>query len=124
MMANGHSTRTVSQGAHIPTSVISEALLDAIGDRTRRAILLQLREGPQPVGELARRLPVGRPAVSQHLQVLKEVGLVTSQQDGTRHRYRLDPAGIRRLRAWLDGLWDEALDTYKATVEQGAEGDG
>jgi DNA-binding transcriptional ArsR family regulator len=98
----------------------TDALLDAIGDRTRRAILLELRAGPQPVGELARRLPVGRPAVSQHLKVLKDVGLVTSRQEGTRRRYQLDPAGIGTLRGWLDGLWDRALDAYKAAVEEPA----
>ncbi len=95
--------------------------MDAIGDRTRRSILLQLRDGPQPVGELARRLPVGRPAVSQHLKVLKEVGLVTSHQEGTRRRYQLDPVGIGALRAWLDGLWDRALDAYRAALEQPEE---
>lgn len=116
-MANGHSTRTVSVDA--PRAALPpEALLDAIGDRTRRAILLELRDGPQPVGELARRLPVGRPAVSQHLKVLKEAGLVASEQEGTRHRYRLDPAGINALRAWLDGLWDQALDAYKRAVDR------
>lgn len=117
-MTNGHSTRTVSDDAPSATLAASEALLDAIGDRTRRAILFQLRDGPQPVGELARRLPVGRPAVSQHLKVLKDVGLVTSRQEGTRRRYELDPAGIGALRAWLDGLWDRALDAYKTAVEQ------
>jgi DNA-binding transcriptional ArsR family regulator len=122
VMANGHSTRTVSADAP-STGQPPEALLDAIGDRTRRAILLELRTGPQPVGELARRLPVGRPAVSQHLKVLKEAGLVASEQAGTRHRYRLDPAGIGALRAWLDGLWDQSLDAYRTAVERTSEGD-
>jgi DNA-binding transcriptional ArsR family regulator len=97
----------------------ADALFDALGDGTRRAILEQLRSGPLPVVEIARRLPVGRPAVSQHLKVLKAVGLVTSRQEGTRRRYRIDPAGIRALRAWLDGVWDQALEAYKAAVEQG-----
>jgi DNA-binding transcriptional ArsR family regulator len=122
-MTNGHSTRTVRDDAPTGALVESEALLDAVGDRTRRSILLQLRDGPQPVGELARRLPVGRPAVSQHLKVLKDVGLVTSHQEGTRRRYQLDPAGIGALRAWLDGLWDGALDAYKAAVEQPEDGE-
>jgi DNA-binding transcriptional ArsR family regulator len=120
-MANGHSTRTVSSDARSISALGYDALLDAIGDRTRRSILLQLRNGPQPVGELARHLPVGRPAVSQHLKVLKEVGLVTSRQEGTRRRYQLDPAGIAALRTWLDGLWDRALDAYAAAVERPKE---
>ena len=97
--------------------VSTDSLFDALGDGTRRAILEQLRGGPLPVVEITRRLPVGRPAVSQHLKVLKAVGLVTAQQDGTRRRYRIEPAGIMAVRAWLDGLWDEALDAYKTAVE-------
>jgi DNA-binding transcriptional ArsR family regulator len=100
--------------------VSTDALFDALGDGTRRAILEQLRGGPLPVVEITRRLPVGRPAVSQHLKVLKSVGLVTAQQDGTRRRYRLEPAGISAVRAWLDDLWDQALDAYKAAVESDA----
>jgi DNA-binding transcriptional ArsR family regulator len=96
----------------------ADALFDALGDGTRRAILEQLRSGPLPVVEIARRLPVGRPAVSQHLKVLKNVGLVTARQEGTRRRYQIDPAGIDTLRAWLDGIWEEALGAYKAAVEQ------
>jgi DNA-binding transcriptional ArsR family regulator len=99
-------------------AVSTDALFDALGDGTRRAILEQLRGGPLPVVEITRRLPVGRPAVSQHLKVLKAVGLVTAQQDGTRRRYRIEPAGITAVRAWLDGLWEEALDSYKAAVER------
>ena len=99
------------------SKVSTDALFDALGDGTRRAILEQLRSGPLPVVEITRRLPVGRPAVSQHLKVLKAVGLVTAQQDGTRRRYRIEPAGITAVRAWLDGLWDQALEAYKAAVE-------
>jgi len=99
------------------SKVSTDALFDALGDGTRRAILEQLRGGPLPVVEITRRLPVGRPAVSQHLKVLKAVGLVTAQQDGTRRRYRIEPAGITAVRAWLDGLWDQALEAYKAAVE-------
>jgi DNA-binding transcriptional ArsR family regulator len=95
-----------------------DALFDALGDGTRRAILEQLRGGPLPVVEITRRLPVGRPAVSQHLKVLKDAGLVSARQDGTKRRYQLDPAGIAVVRAWLDGLWSQALDAYKAAVEQ------
>jgi DNA-binding transcriptional ArsR family regulator len=96
----------------------TDALFDALGDGTRRAILEQLRAGPLPVVEITRRLPVGRPAVSQHLKVLKDAGLVSARQDGTRRRYQLDPAGISAVRAWLDGLWDQALDAYGAAVER------
>jgi DNA-binding transcriptional ArsR family regulator len=96
----------------------ADALFDALGDGTRRAILEQLRGGPLPVVEITRRLPVGRPAVSQHLKVLKDAGLVSARQDGTKRRYQLDPAGIAVVRAWLDGLWSQALDAYKAAVEQ------
>lgn len=96
----------------------TDALLDALGDGTRRAILEQLRGGPLPVVEITRRLPVGRPAVSQHLKVLKDAGLVSARQDGTRRRYQLDPAGLTAVRAWLDGLWDQALDAYRVAVEQ------
>jgi DNA-binding transcriptional ArsR family regulator len=96
----------------------TDALFDALGDGTRRAILEQLRGGPLPVVEITRRLPVGRPAVSQHLKVLKDAGLVSARQDGTRRRYQLDPAGITAVRAWLDGLWDQALDAYRAAVER------
>ena len=92
--------------------------LDALGDPTRRAILERLAAGPRPVGELASDLPVSRPAVSQHLKVLKDAGLVSARQDGTRRRYQLDPDGITAVRAWLDGLWDEALDAYKVAVKQ------
>jgi DNA-binding transcriptional ArsR family regulator len=96
----------------------TDALFDALGDGTRRAILEQLRGGPLPVVEITRRLPVGRPAVSQHLKVLKDAGLVSARQDGTRRRYQLDPAGLTAVRAWLDGLWDQALDAYRVAVEQ------
>jgi DNA-binding transcriptional ArsR family regulator len=96
----------------------TDALFDALGDGTRRAILEQLRGGPLPVVEITRRLPVGRPAVSQHLKVLKDAGLVLARQDGTRRRYQLDPAGLTAVRAWLDGLWDQALDAYKTAIEQ------
>ena len=96
----------------------TDALFDALGDGTRRAILEQLRGGPLPVVEITRRLPVGRPAVSQHLKVLKDAGLVSARQQGTRRQYQLDPAGITAVRAWLDGLWEQALDAYKAAVEQ------
>ena len=89
----------------------------AIGDPTRRAIFELLAEGPTPVGELASRLPVSRPAVSQHLAVLKACGLVTDRASGTRRLYQLDPAGVGAMRAYLDRFWDQALTDFKAAAE-------
>jgi len=92
----------------------------ALADPTRRAVFERLREGPRPVGELARDLPVSRPAVSQHLRVLKEAGLVTERRDGTRRLYRVDPEGLAALRDYFDDFWNEALAAFKA----GAESEG
>jgi len=97
--------------------------LEALADPTRRLVFERLRGGPSPVGELARGLPVSRPAVSQHLKVLKEAGLVREEQDGTRRIYRIDPHGLARLRAWLDQFWENALDAFKAEAEKG-QGEG
>jgi DNA-binding transcriptional ArsR family regulator len=91
--------------------------LTAIGDPTRRAIFELLAEGPTPVGELAARLPISRPAVSQHLAVLKSAGLVTDRAAGTRRLYRLDPAGVAAMRSYLDRFWDQALADFKAAAE-------
>ena len=90
----------------------------ALGDPTRRAIVERLAERPRAVGELARVLPISRPAVSQHLRVLKEARLVTERPEGTRRIYRLDPKGLGVLRADLERFWDRALAAYKAIVEQ------
>jgi DNA-binding transcriptional ArsR family regulator len=95
----------------------------ALGDPTRRAIVERLAERPRAVGELARELPVSRPAVSQHLRVLKEARLVTERPEGTRRIYRLDPNGVGALRADLERFWDRALASYKAIVEQPNEED-
>jgi DNA-binding transcriptional ArsR family regulator len=95
----------------------------ALGDPTRRAIVERLAERPRAVGELARELPVSRPAVSQHLRVLKEARLVTERPEGTRRIYRLDPYGVGVLRADLERFWDRALAAYKAIVEQPNEED-
>jgi DNA-binding transcriptional ArsR family regulator len=95
--------------------------LTALGDPTRRAIFERLAESPRAVGELAGELPVSRPAVSQHLKVLKDAGLVVDQPLGTRRIYRLDPDGVRDLRAYLDHFWDQALAGFKAAVEQQAK---
>ena len=92
--------------------------LDALGDPTRRHVFELLRSGPQSVGELAGELPVSRPAVSQHLKVLKDAGLVTDRADGTRRIYQVDPDGLETLRAELDQFWSSALAAYKAAVEQ------
>jgi DNA-binding transcriptional ArsR family regulator len=93
----------------------------ALGDRTRRAIFERLAAGPCAVGEIASTLPVSRPAVSQHLKVLKEAGLVIDQPAGNRRIYRVDPDGLGKLRAELDQFWNSALAAYKAAVEQSAE---
>jgi DNA-binding transcriptional ArsR family regulator len=88
-------------------------VLDALGDPTRRAILETLRRGgPSSVGALAERVPVSRPAISQHLKVLGVVGLVDHESRGTRNIYRVDPAGLDELRGWLDQFWGDALDAY------------
>ena len=95
--------------------------LTALGDPTRRAIFERLAESPLAVGELARELPVSRPAVSQHLKVLKDARLVVDRPAGTRRIYQVDPEGLRELRAYLDQFWSKALVAYKAAVEQRME---
>src|SRR5216117_2224418 len=89
----------------------------ALADPTRRAVFERLRGGPRPVVEIARGLPVSRPAVSQHLKVLKEAGLVTDRPEGTRRVYYIDPEGLGALRVWLDRFWDDALAAFQAQVE-------
>jgi len=91
--------------------------ISALADPTRRAVFEQLRDGPRAVGEIARGLPVSRPAVSQHLRVLKEAGLVTERRDGTRRLYRIDPDGVAQLRAYFDEFWTDALAAFKAAAE-------
>ncbi|MBG0564705.1 winged helix-turn-helix transcriptional regulator [Actinoplanes sp. NEAU-A11] len=88
-----------------------------MGDPTRRAIVECLAERPRAVGELAEVLPISRPAVSQHLKVLKEAGLVSDQATGTRRVYRLNPAGLSALRDQLDTFWSRALEGYQSAVE-------
>jgi DNA-binding transcriptional ArsR family regulator len=87
-------------------------VLDALGDWTRRQILESLRSGPRSVGEIAAALPVSRPAVSQHLRVLKEAGLVSDRKDGTRRLYRVEPGGLAQIRDYFDSFWGEALDRF------------
>ena len=91
---------------------------DALGDRTRRAIVAALAERPRAVGELADALPVSRPAVSQHLRVLKEAGLVTERAVGTRRIYRLNPAAVAALRDQLDTFWNRALAGYEQALDE------
>jgi DNA-binding transcriptional ArsR family regulator len=99
-------------------SAYGENGLAALGDPTRQAIIRRLATGPQPVGELADHLPVTRPAVSQHLKVLKDAGLVHDERDGTRRLYRLDPQGLEAVRDSIDDLWKRALTAYKTAVEE------
>jgi DNA-binding transcriptional ArsR family regulator len=91
--------------------------LAALADPTRRRVFERLRSGGKPVGAIARGLPVSRPAVSQHLKVLKQAGLVIDRPEGTRRVYYIDPQGLGALRAWLDRFWDEALGEFKAQAE-------
>ena len=91
--------------------------IQALGDPTRRTVFERLREGPRPVGELARGLPVSRPAVSQHLKVLREAGLVRERREGTRNYYSVNGDGLADLRAYFEGFWDETLTAFKAAAE-------
>ncbi len=91
---------------------------DALGDPTRRAIVACLADRPRAVGELADELPISRPAVSQHLKVLKQAGLVTDQASGTRRVYRLNPAGMAALRDQLETFWHRALDNFQEITDQ------
>jgi DNA-binding transcriptional ArsR family regulator len=99
-----------------------QAGIDALADSTRMAIFQKLSGGPIAVNELARVVPVSRPAVSQHLKVLKDAGLVTDIKDGTRRLYQLDPQGVARLRAHFDQMWNKALNAFQRTVEQDSPG--
>ena len=90
----------------------TNGVLDALGDPTRRQIFESLRSGPRSVGELANGLPVSRPAVSQHLRVLREAGLVSDRKEGTRRLYRVDPGGLAGLRDYFDGFWGDALARF------------
>lgn len=99
-----------------------QAVLEALGDGTRRQILERLRSGPRAVGQIAKGLPVSRPAVSRHLRVLEAVGLVTHEPRGTKNLYRADPRGLREVRAWLDGYWDDALSAFAGHVQKTGEG--
>jgi DNA-binding transcriptional ArsR family regulator len=96
------------------------ATFAALSDPTRRRVLERLAMGPRAVGDIAEGLPVSRPAVSQHLKVLKEAGLVSDRQEGARRIYAIDPKGLGAMRAWLDQFWDTALAAFKAEAERAA----
>jgi DNA-binding transcriptional ArsR family regulator len=96
---------------------------DALGDPTRREVLELLRAGPRSVGDLAARLPVSRPAVSQHLRILKEAHLVADERVGTRRIYRVDPSGLDDLRRYVESFWSDALASFKASAERRNSGD-
>jgi DNA-binding transcriptional ArsR family regulator len=95
-------------------------ILNALGDPTRRLVFKRVRSGARSVGEIAEGMDVSRPAVSQHLGVLKAARLVTDRAEGTRRLYAVDPRGIRALRSWLDGFWGEALGAFKDAAEREA----
>jgi DNA-binding transcriptional ArsR family regulator len=98
----------------------AEAVLDALGDPTRRSVLELVREGARSVGEVAGELPVSRPAVSQHLAVLKQAGLVRVRAEGRRRLYVVDTAGLAILRTYLESFWDDALAAFAEAAEEGA----
>jgi DNA-binding transcriptional ArsR family regulator len=95
-----------------------QAALLALADPTRRSVFEQLRRGPKSVGNIAAEMPVSRPAVSQHLGVLKKAGLVGDRAEGTRRVYYIDPNGLAAIRIWLDQFWDDALLAFQAEVEK------
>jgi DNA-binding transcriptional ArsR family regulator len=101
-------------------STYAEQVFDALGDPTRRKIFKRLRGGPRSVGQLADGMDVSRPAVSQHLKILKAARLVNDRAEGTRRLYAVDSRGIEAVRNWLDGFWDEALDAFKEMAEREA----
>src|SRR5256885_15734756 len=96
-------------------------VVSALADPTRMSVLEKLRDGPRSVGEIANDLPVSRPAVSQHLKVLKEAGLVDDRSEGTRRIYHIDPKGLGAMRAWLDQFWDSALSAFAEEVERASK---
>jgi DNA-binding transcriptional ArsR family regulator len=96
----------------------SHSILAVLADPTRQSLLQLLRRKPLPVGELARHVPVSRPAVSQHLKILKEAQLVREERDGTRHYFSLDPGGFAELRHYVDSMWQDSLNAFAAHVSQ------
>ncbi len=100
-----------------------ENALAALADPTRRSVFERLRSGPLAVGRIAAAMPVSRPAVSQHLRVLKDAGLVRERREGARRIYEVDPAGLGSLRRWLDQFWDEALGAFQQAAEIAPKGE-
>lgn len=100
----------------------AEQVLDALGDATRRRVLELLREGPRAVVDIAADLPVSRPAVSQHLRVLKGAGLVTERRQGARHLYSIDAEGLAALRTYLETYWQNALVAFRDAADHEGEG--
>lgn len=98
-------------------SLVTDRAWDALGDPTRRRVFELLRDGPRPVGELAARLPVSRPAVSQHLAILRDAGLVSDQRDGRRNLYRIDKDGLTALRRYLEAMWDDVLGAFAEAAD-------
>src|SRR5204863_5787836 len=96
-------------------------IMTALADPTRRKVFERLARGPRAVGDVAKGLPVSRPAVSQHLKVLKDAGLVRDHAQGTRRVYEIDPKGLGVVRAWLDRFWDDALDSFRREAEKEEE---
>jgi len=116
------TSQVVSHNLPLVTTDREQDVWAALGDGTRRAIVLLLAAGPMSVGDLAAQLPVTRPAVSQHLKVLKDAGLVSEEAVGTRRIYRLDAAGVAALREQLDDFWDRALGGFRDVVERSRRG--
>jgi DNA-binding transcriptional ArsR family regulator len=100
--------------------ISAERALDALGDPTRRRVFMRLREGNRSVREISDGLNVSRPAVSQHLRVLKDAGLAVVRIEGTRRLYAIDTRGLESLRGWLDGFWDKTLNAFKQAAEREA----
>jgi DNA-binding transcriptional ArsR family regulator len=101
--------------------VVASAVLDALGDQTRRSILEAMTSGPVAVGVLADQLPISRPAVSQHLRVLKDAGLVVEAAEGTRRIYRINRSGLKVVRDYVDGFWEATLDNFALLASAEAE---
>jgi DNA-binding transcriptional ArsR family regulator len=95
--------------------------MDALGDPTRRAIFERLKDGARAVGDIAEGVPVSRPAVSQHLRVLKDARLVRDRREGTRRMYELDPAGLEELRTYMETFWEAALADFRTAAEEGKD---
>ena len=104
-------------------SASADRAFDALGDATRRRVFERVRRGTRSVREIATGMKVSRPAVSQHLQVLKDAGLVVARVEGTRHFYTVDARGIESMRKWLDSFWDDTLASFKSAVEREALGE-